>query len=421
METPTTGTNLYRSIAFIASCLSLTLYSHYVQSDQPTWSHELELRARYETVEVDGNHGDALTARLRLAIERQVNNWQVFAEADYVAAALRDNHSDGVRLTSEPTIADPRGFDLNQLLVRYQQGETRYSLGRQQLGFGDHRFVGDVDFRQQAQTYDGVRIQHNFLSGLALDYAYVAQVNRIFGQRADRSLSRSDIRHTALAGIRPTGQLGEHEVDAHLLHFQKQAHDYVQVFGELHAVHNSDHAPFSNRTAVIGLNLNYKPAATKWQSSLIYARQQKHETLVDDWLTFSRIEVGATQGSYQFSLRHERFGSKNGESFVTPLATLHKFQGWADRFLNTPPQGLEDNSLLAKWNGRDSPVTVEVRFHDFRTVAGGQKLGTEFNLDMIYEPSPHHTLSLRFADFDADDRTTQEDVTKLFLTYHYKL
>ena len=29
-------------------------------------------------------------------------------------------------------------------------------------------------------------------------------------------------------------------------------------------------------------------------------------------------------------------------SFQTLLATLHKFQGWADKFLTTPPNGIRD-------------------------------------------------------------------------------
>ncbi|MFT5806450.1 MAG: hypothetical protein ACI9LG_000713 [Moritella dasanensis] len=36
-------------------------------------------------------------------------------------------------------------------------------------------------------------------------------------------------------------------------------------------------------------------------------------------------------------------GSDSGDyGFATPLATLHKFNGWSDQFLNTPTQGLAD-------------------------------------------------------------------------------
>ena len=31
------------------------------------------------------------------------------------------------------------------------------------------------------------------------------------------------------------------------------------------------------------------------------------------------------------------------EVFKTPLATLHKFQGWADKFLGTPANGVKDS------------------------------------------------------------------------------
>ena len=39
---------------------------------------------------------------------------------------------------------------------------------------------------------------------------------------------------------------------------------------------------------------------------------------------------------------YEVLGADNGVGFATPLATGHKFQGWADKFLTTPGDGIED-------------------------------------------------------------------------------
>ena len=55
-------------------------------------------------------------------------------------------------------------------------------------------------------------------------------------------------------------------------------------------------------------------------------------------ISLSKSFAGMT-GSVGF----ESLGSDDGVmGFRTPLATLHKFQGTADKFLVTPPGGLED-------------------------------------------------------------------------------
>ena len=45
---------------------------------------------------------------------------------------------------------------------------------------------------------------------------------------------------------------------------------------------------------------------------------------------------------------YEVLGADDGAaltSFQTPLATLHKFQGWADKFLTTPPNGIREGAV----------------------------------------------------------------------------
>ena len=58
-----------------------------------------------------------------------------------------------------------------------------------------------------------------------------------------------------------------------------------------------------------------------------------------------------------------------GKGFTTPLATLHKFQGWADKFLTTPPNGLEDlyanASVNLKGVGVLDTLGFIVSYHDY--------------------------------------------------------
>lgn len=389
-------------------------------STADAFSYELSARVRHESVDFSGDHGNALTSKLRLNTQYQLKGWRFLAEVDYLESFLRSNHSDGVVRIREPVIADPRGTEFNQLFLQYKTDTTKFTLGRQVVDLDDHRFVGDVGFRQNDQTYDAFRVNHTALGGWSADYLYIGRVNRIFGTDAGRTLSRSDIRFTQLNGTRPTGQLGVHNIDGHVARVAGRIHDYVELVATGQSIHNQDHAPFSNRTISLGANIDYKSGSIKWQSSLIYARQQKQETRGKDWLSFSRIELSATQGAYQLSFRQEQFGSESGEAFITPLATLHKFQGWADQFLNTPTKGLRDRSILLRW--RKLPYIIDARFHAFQTDADGIDLGRELNLDLIYKPNRDHEFKLRFADFDPDSSNQlQVPVKKLFLMYSYKI
>ncbi len=61
---------------------------------------------------------------------------------------------------------------------------------------------------------------------------------------------------------------------------------------------------------------------------------------------------------------YEVLASDNGVGFQTPLATLHKFQGWTDQFLSTPADGIEDAYVVI--SGKAGPVKLMAVYHDFR-------------------------------------------------------
>ena len=101
-----------------------------------------------------------------------------------------------------------------------------------------------------------------------------------------------------------------------------------------------------------------------------------------------------------------------GRSFRTPLATLHKFNGWADQFLTTPGAGLQDSYLRLGY--RMQSWTFAFRFHDFRADAGNEKWGSEFNFSATHKLSDGMSLMLKAAHFDAKS-TNFADTTKLWL------
>ncbi len=58
---------------------------------------------------------------------------------------------------------------------------TTLILGRQRIALDDQRFVGNVGWRQNEQTFDAVRVVSKSVPTLTVDATYLNQVNRVFG------------------------------------------------------------------------------------------------------------------------------------------------------------------------------------------------------------------------------------------------
>src|SRR3546814_19210362 len=64
---------------------------------------------------------------------------------------------------------------------------------------------------------------------------------------------------------------------------------------------------------------------------------------------FVTAELGLDVAAFKLTGGYELLGSDGGATgiaggfaFQTPFATLHKFNGWADKFLTTPGTGIQD-------------------------------------------------------------------------------
>ena len=93
---------------------------------------------------------------------------------------------------------------------------------------------------------------------------------------------------------------------------------------------------------------------------------------------YINAEAGYNFGAVTVLGGYELLGSDNGVGFNTPLATKHKFNGWADKFLGTPGEGLEDIYLTAK--GKAYGVKWVATYHDFSSDVDGIDFGSELKL-----------------------------------------
>ncbi|MGI9590672.1 MAG: alginate export family protein, partial [Myxococcota bacterium] len=154
---------------------------------------KLDMRARYEYADISGgpDASHALTLRTRLGYGTKP--WQgasVYFEAENIAAA--DSHAffDGIPPTNGKSIvADPDVTEVNQaylLVEREDFGRSMARIGRQRLVLDDQRFIGNVGWRQNEQTYDAAFAGSGLgIDGLTVQYGYLLDVNRIFGNQGD--------------------------------------------------------------------------------------------------------------------------------------------------------------------------------------------------------------------------------------------
>ena len=129
--------------------------------------------------------------------------------------------------------------------------------------------------------------------------------------------------------------------------------------------------------------------------------------------------VGASGWSAGLGLESLGGNSDPGKAFRTPLATLHAFNGWADKFLATPGAGIDDSYVslkvpVGKWQ-------LTAVYHDFAAETGGGDYGTEIDLSAARKLTDRYSLLLKSAFFSADSASAYTDTDKLWvmLTANY--
>jgi hypothetical protein len=368
----------------------------------------LDLRYRYENVEQDDkpSTAEANTLRLRLKLESgTVAGFSGYVELDHIEA-LGDVHYDDTRngLTDYPVIADPQGTDFNQAWLQYRgPRETQLRLGRQRILFGNERFVGPVGWRQNEQTFDALRLDTQAVPGAAVSYGYVDRVQRVFGPDPGvppETLSSEshvlDVRTTAL----PVGMLMLH---AELLDFANAPQLSLDTFGARYEGERKLAGDWKGGWAV-----EYAVQSDAGDNA---AEVDAHYGLLE--LRLQGAAVGFAAGFELLSGERGTFTATTNPAFQTPLATLHLFQGWADKFLTTPSAGIEDlwvgvNGKLAGWTGR-------IVWHDFAADATGAHYGSEWDASVSRKFADRYELVVKFADYSADELLT--DTRKFWVQF----
>jgi hypothetical protein len=366
----------------------------------------LTFRYRYENVEEDDRFDKpAHASTLRTTFGYRSLAWKglsFLVEGENVTVIGNDLYrnagsgslSNGV--TDRPTVADPALTEVNQAYLQWQNTDNKLQLGREEIIIGDQRFVGNVGWRQHHQSFDAFTFANSSLERVDFFYSYVSKANRITGAVADMSSNLFNV------GFK-LGKVGKLTLYSYLL-------DYTQTDS------------FGNSTSTWGAEFAGKYAVSDTTSVLYeleYAQQGDYAdnpNSVD--VPYYFLMAGGAFKPLTVKLGYEVLGgSETDGQFATPLATLHKFNGWADRFLRTPVDGLED--LYLQLLGKVGPVAWTVVYHSFGADTGGANYGDELDFNFGYMAPWKQGFGFKGAFYNADEFSV--DISKIWLWTSFKI
>ena len=382
-----------------------------------------EIRPRYEYANVYNNGTDkanAFTARTHLAVTggllgvenltatiglQGVNN---FGYTDYNDGFTFPG---GVKTPADPTydtIGDPKGAMLSEASVDYTVGKTALHVGRSKVNLDNQRFIGTVGWRQMERSYDTVYAANSDVENLTLLAAYV------YGY----------------AGVGSTVTTDTNSV---LLHAKYKVMDELSITGYgylLGSIHDTYGLALTGNVDA-GAKLSYRAEyAMQSDATLETASQGKPKANAN----YLNLDLGANFSGILAGVNYEMLGANADykddrttaqNAFSTPLATLHKFNGWADHFVKTPAGGLQDANIRVGYKAKGFGKVLAV-YHFF---AASEKMGGETDLgseiDAVYANAIPGFKNLnglaKFASYSGGKVAGYKDnITKAWLQLDYK-
>lgn len=391
-------------------------------------------RLRYESVDQEAfqpapNASKKLDSAHAFTL-RSLIGWQTAPYKNFsFAAQLTDVHefnhnfNDRRENLSEPgkanyaNIVDPSFTDVNQLFVDWTGiKNTKVRLGRQQVNLDNVRFIGDIGFRQNMQVFDGVSVLNKSIPDTEVFVAHFDQVRQINTELRQGDIEIVNAKYrispseslVGYAYLVDVANLGQNNGNPLALSTAAQGGNGLGASQDLVKTATTD---ASSKT--FGLRLDgVRKIDDTWKAlyTAEYAKQTDYKDgsdLID--AHYFKLGGGAMYNSWSVRIDHEKLSSNDGKyAFQTPLGTNHLFQGWADQFLATPRQGIEDTFVTVA--GSIGKAKLQAEYHVFKSDEKfqsigklGDKYGTEFDASVMYPFTDKISGKLEYAKFNESD------------------
>ncbi|MDQ8199347.1 alginate export family protein [Pelagicoccus enzymogenes] len=333
----------------------------------------LNVRARYEYNETPASEVNGYSVRTRLAFETgEYEGLKLFVEME----DLSFNNDDDRPGLDVPTT------ELNQVWFSYEGAK----VGRQIFVLDDQRYIGHVGWRQNIQTFDAASYSYAIDEKNKLNFAYLDAVHRV-------NATSQDLSGIILNGTSKLSENFSLTGYAYLLDFDRA----VLASSDTYGIRGSGKIPGDEVT---------------YSYSFSYAKQMDNSGSVRDFdVDYLAGEFGAAFSGVSLTAGVEILDGDGVTGFTTPLATVHKFNGFADVFAGGSlglggglPEGLEDYYLTFGFKAGDVPV--KLTYHSFDTASSGEYLGSEIDLVASYKLNEYVTLIGKFADYSTNGGAT---------------
>jgi hypothetical protein len=352
----------------------------------------VDLRLRYEAVDQANALKDAsaTTLRLRLGYETgQFRGFGAFVEAETVTALGGESYNSTVNgKTAYATVADPEATEINQAYLSYAGlADTKLKYGRQRIILDNHRFIGNVGWRQNEQTFDAFTLTNASLPKTNITAGYIYNVNRVFSDKSPQ---------------------GNFKMNSPIFNVNYKGWSLGEVAGYGYLLDFADLAASSTQTYGLRLKGSAPVGGVKALYTAEYATQRDYRDNPRDFsLKYYLLEGGVGLSNSEFKLGQEVLGGNGTVSFQTPLATLHAMNGWADQFLVTPAAGLRDAYLSAATTVLGTKL--EAIYHDFRADSTSTRYGTEWNLQAVKAIDKTYAVGAKYASYNAKGFSVDTD------------
>lgn len=394
-----------------------------------------DARLRYEYVNQSGvSDANAATGRIRIGY--QTAWWHGFAaliEGEATGGINQDHNYRIPGLPDQPigkaVVADPNNAEINRANLQYKNDDwgIRANLYRQRIILGNSRWVGNIGWRQNEQTFDGFRADYapkEYVPDFSLLYAYVWQTNRIFGLWSGRDVSG--------------GAAGKWISGSHFFNAVYSGLDLAKITAYYYGFDNKSPTALGSNSSNFGAYAQGSYALSE-KSALNYYAEYDYQTSAfsnptDYSANYFHLIAAGTYDIFSLSAAIEWLGADNGLAVQFPYGTNHKFNGWADLFLVTPTfgntggraAGLRDMYFTAGAKIPVIDVPMKVIFHKFWSDEGPvSDLGNEIDFAFPKKIAPYVTLLFKGAYYWGAGTGTgaapvRPDTFRLWLQADYK-
>ena len=339
----------------------------------------LSFRYRYTYVDQDdiSDKANASTNRTRLNYKtlgfKGFTGFIEFDDNSQVIKSDANTGKSGNNNTKYPVVADDTYTEVNQAYIDFAAPmDTLARGGIQRINIDNQRFVGGAAWRQNEQTFEAFTLVNTAIQDTTVTLSYITNINTVFGTNINNK------EHQVVNIHNKSLSFGSISAYAYILK------NFSDTYG----------ARFAGKTDLEELSLVYA-AEFAYQDSDVPDNSDKDAN-------YYLAEFGGVMSGIEAKIGYEVQESDNGDySFSTPIGTNHKFNGWADKFLTTPDDGLEDLylSLSTKILGPE----IGLIYHNFESNEGSTNYGDEVDFIISQDFAENYNVLLKAAAYNSDD------------------